>query len=388
MSTFERMPLPTVLRSEQHLLEKGLKFAPSDTLAPVELPISPEGVTFDMAQSAAWVDADHFAVGRWDGSLTLFKFSESKARGPLIAVAASSPSSEGVQMITWVAPGMIATSNDERSIALWKPNSAWDRLELAAELPYDPSLGAANSGDAFPFEGGVCMVAGHANGFVTIWKGEHDGTGLAQTAVIDVRNGSPTNPWDIHNVRGVAALEVNGATQCVITGSENGDLCVIDALEGKLLSRASYNTRAERGINAVSASGLDVLVANCSVGPDDHNLWLYTVNPSDWSIQHHDAVKLKIKADAPQVFNFAVVWGEYEKGRCFFASTQEGTLWMGTAAGGKLSTLGYKQVTAPLGAALAYASNGNLAFVAYDLYEFKTLPGNPRTKADNPQRFG
>jgi hypothetical protein len=101
-----------------------------------------------------------------------------------------------------------------------------------------------------------------------------------------------------------------------------------------------------------------------------------------------DSVNLKVHPDAPQVFNFAVVWGVYEQGRCFFSTTQEGALWMGTVGSDqKLSLIGYQQVTAPLGAALAFASNGNLAFIAYDLYEFKTLPGTTAAANPNPQRL-
>jgi hypothetical protein len=125
-------PLPPVIRSERHLLRQGLSFPRGGLPAPSELPISAEGVTYNLAQTIAWVDADHFAVGRWDGTLTVFRFSEAKSKGPLITVAASSPSSEGVQMVTRVAPGVIATSNDHASLALWSPTPSWDRLRLVA----------------------------------------------------------------------------------------------------------------------------------------------------------------------------------------------------------------------------------------------------------------
>jgi hypothetical protein len=59
---------------------------------------------------------------------------------------------------------------------------------------------------------------------------------------------------------------------------------------------------------------------------------------------------------------------------------------MGTADTGSLSVLGYQQVTAPLGAALAWANNGNLAFIAYDLYEFNTRPKSAFAHA-NPHRL-
>lgn len=58
-------------------------------------------------------------------------------------------------------------------------------------------------------------------------------------------------------------------------------------------------------------------------------------------------------------------------------------------AGRRVSMIGYQQVTAPLGSALAFASNGNLALIAYDLYEFKTRLDRAAGAAAsaNPQRL-
>ncbi len=386
MSAERSRSIPPVLRSEQHLVETGVPVRPFGALAPVALPISSEGVTFDMAQAAGWVDFDHFAVGRWDGSLTVFRFSESKTKGPLIAVAASTPSSEGVQMITWIGERVFATSNDDTSIAVWTPNEKWNHLECVSRLEHDPAFGAANSGDTLTIDTDVYLVAGHANGFATVWCGGQAGRDLHFVSSVDLRNDTPSNPWGIHNIRGVAAVELQGFEPCVITGSEDGDLCVVSVPGARILSRTRYNPKAQRGINAIALHGRDLLAANCSVGPEDSNLWLYSIDPADWTITARDSGSLKINPDAAQVFNFAVIWAEYSEGRCFFASTQEGALWMGMADAGRLSVLGYQQVTAPLGAALAWANNGNLAFCAYDLYEFNTQPKSASAHA-NPHRL-
>lgn len=376
-------PLPAVLRSARELDTATRTTA--DLLAAVQLPITSEGVTFDMAQAAAWVDYDHFAVGRWDGSLTLFRFSDARERGPLIAVAASTPSSEGVQMIAWVAPSVFATSNDDATIAVWRPNPAWDRLELVSQLRYEANWGAAVSGDAFAHDGGVCLAVGHANGFVSFWCGSAAGDDLALVGSSDVRSSHPANPWSLQHVRGLAAIERAGAPTRVVTGSESGDLCVLSVPDGRLLARKRYNDTAQRGINAIAVSGDDVLVANCAVGPDDHNLWLFRHDPESSALTPRDAVNLRINPDAAQVFNFCVTWAEDAEGRCFFASTEEGALWMGRVAEDRIALVGHQRVTAPLGATLAYAGNGNLAFVAYDLYEFNTHPPTRRL-AKNPQR--
>jgi hypothetical protein len=290
-------------------------------------------------------------------------------------------------MITWIAPRVFATSNDDRSIAVWTPNAEWNRLDLAACLEYDPAFGAANSGEAFLLADRVVLVTGHAEGFVTIWEGSESGSGLRLTGSIDVRSARPVNPWGIHNVRGVALVRLDERVAHVVTGSEDGDLCLLRLPDGKVVARETYNPAARRGINAIAAHQGRLLVANCAVGPEDPNLWLFTVDAGRETIARRDSAMLRLDPQAEQVFNFAVIWAAYQEGLCFFSSTQEGALWMGTVDDSeKLNVLGCQKVVAPLGAAIAFASNGNLAFVAYDLHEFQT---NPQTtfRHPNPQRL-
>jgi hypothetical protein len=385
MLAHQRKPL---LRSEQELLRAGAKSQPTLPLAPFALPIQPEGVTFNMAQSAAWIDGDHFAVGRWDGSLTVFRFSAASNRGPLIAVAACTPSAEGVQMITWVADRLVVTSNDDRSFAVWRPNDAWDRLLLVRRVDYDPLFGDANSGDVLVLDGRIWLAVGHAHGFVSIWCAREGSTTLDFVEAVDVRSATPTNPWELHNVRGIGAVEAPEWPPCFVTGSEDGDLCVITVPDVRLASRRTYNEAARRGINAVAVDGADVLVANCAVGSKDHNLWYFRLDPATLQLRACDAAMLKIDPEIEQAFTFATVWAEDDEGRCFFASTQEGALWMGRLAPhGRLALIGYQRVTSPVGAAMAWANNGNLAFVGYDLYEFNTAPKSQLRNA-KPNRLG
>jgi hypothetical protein len=359
--------VPSVIRSAQELLSQGIAAKSSHLLDEVSLPISSEGVTFDMAQSAAWIDSDHFAVGRWDGSLSLFRFSESRQKGPLIAVSASCPSSEGVQMIVHIGASMFVTSNDDSSVTVWKLTNLPTQLIQVDSLSYDIELGASVSGEIV---NGV-LVLGHANGLLSLWKRQND-SNFVQSATIDLRAARPTNPWGLQHIRGLSRVDVAGTEAAVITGSENGEICVVDCVSGRVLSRRVYNAAAQRGINAIAMSGHELLVANCSVSAEDKNLWLYRVNPSTAGVEDLGSTDLRIDPDAAQVFNFAVIWAEDSVGRCFFASTQEGALWMGRVTDNRIGVIGYQRVTAPLGAALAYSRDGNLAFVAYDLFEFKT----------------
>jgi hypothetical protein len=367
-------PIPGVVRSRRELESQGVSFLAPGALSPAQLPITPDGTTYSMAQEAAWIDPQHFAVGRWDGSLSIFAFNQSQTIGPVITAAVSSPSSEGVQMITWVAPGVFASSNDDGSMVVWNsPSGNWNDLQQIAVLSYEPTFGDANSGSSFNIGNTLYLIVGHANGYVTIWSGGIDGTGLALVTSVNVQSSHPVNPWNLYNVRGVAPILWTDSVGYVVTGSEDGDLCVIEVPSGSILSRTVYNPTAQRGINSIATLGQNLLVANCSVGSDDKNLWYYWIDADDWSITLRDSTNLKVNPDAPQVFNFDVIWAQYSGGICFFSSTEEGALWMGTITSDQtLSVFGYQTVTTPLGSALAFGVNSYLVLVSYNLYEFTT----------------
>lgn len=272
---------------------------------------------------------------------------------------------------------------------VWRSrDGSWRDLRRAATLAYDPALGVANSADSLRVGTKLYLVAGHANGYVTIWSKQPTGVDFDLVATADVRSPNPTNPWGLHNVRGVAVFHCTDQAGYVVTGSEDGNLCVVRVPDGAILSTTVYNPQAQRGINSVSTLGQDLLVANCSVGPDDKNLWYYRIDLDDWSITVRDSENLKVNPDAPQVFNFCTIWARYTQGICFFASTEEGALWMGTVANDQsLSIIGYQEVTSPLGSALAFNARGRLALVSYDLYEFITMSGAVPPASENPERL-
>ncbi len=99
-----------------------------------------------------------------------------------------------------------------------------------------------------------------------------------------------------------------------------------------------------------------------------------------------DQTKLVVNPALPQVFNFCTVWAKYSGGVCYFASTEEGALWMGTVDNaGKIASIGYRRVTSPLGAALAYNRSGRLVLVAYDLHEYRTGSDDDTVADANPE---
>jgi hypothetical protein len=358
-------PVPKVIRSRRELEARGVAKASA-----AGIPIEQNGTTYEMAQETRWLDSEHFAVGRWDGSMSIFEFETAEYVGPIIEEVVNDPAFRGVIMVTPLPGKAIVTSNDESSLALWHAAGGdWTELKLVGTNGYEPALGIATSGVAVTTTSPTTLVVGHANGFLSIWAYEPTSRTLTFERSIDVRNPEPTNPFEDHTVEDVVIADA--ATGVVAAGSEDGYVTMMSVPSGTILSQTVFNPTAERGINAVAIVGQRMLVANCSVGPEDSNLWYYAIDKSTWAISLLSETNLIIDTSLPQVFNFDVEWGRTPAGRCWFASTEEGTLWMGTPSGKSLNPVGYEQLTGPLGSALAYRS-GHLAMVAYDLYQFST----------------
>ena len=253
-------------------------------------------------------------------------------------------------------------------MTVWSAGVNWHE-PAAHATRYDRALGAANSAVLVRPDEEPVLVVGHANGFLSLWSARAL-PALSMLETVDVRSEQPTNPWGLHNVRSLAALD----DRRIICGSEDGLLSVVIVPSGEVLTQTVSNPRAHRGINAIALSKAgDLLVANCSVGRDDSNLWYFTLDASDPrpKPELRDHANLRVNPEAPQVFNFSTVWAIGDAESRFFCSTEEGALWMGGVAERELGLLGYQQVTSPLGSALSFAPDGRLVLVSHDLYEFR-----------------
>jgi len=369
---------------------ESLKQIPGAAGEQAALPISRLGTTYTMAQEACWVDYDHFAVGRWDGSFSIFNKTTSATQGAVISTAVTTPSFQGVQMIEWIAINTFITSNDDQSMIVWhSPSGTFTDLRQIQKLQFNAAYGVANSATATSLGSTLYLVTGHEAGYLLLWKGNMDGTGLVLMQDVDLRSSNPVNPWGLQNIRGVEWFLSTGSSYIyVATGSENGEVCIVRIPDGTVLSRTVFNPKAQRGINSISVAGQNLLVGNCSVGTADKNLWYYWIDGNDWSVNLRDSVNLIVDSSRPQVFNFNVTWGWYTQGLCFFSATEEGVLWMGTIENNQKLTIFGEQsaAVADLGAALA-ASISNLVYVAYNVSAFDTYPGAVIDKNANPNRI-
>jgi hypothetical protein len=359
-------PVPPSIRSRQALAGTG-----SQTSA-AALPITQHGTTYNYAQVVRWLDTEHFVVGRWDGTMSIFDFETAPFVGPMITEAVNNPSAHGVRMITKLAATTLVTSNDDRSILVWKAHGgSWADLRLSATVSYHAALGAATSGVWFPVGHPSTLVVGHDSGYLSLWSFNPTTAALRLLTTVNVQNPTPVNPWGSHTMYGLAPFISTGPDATVVAGSDDGFVSIVRVPSGTILSQTVFNPSAQRGINSVSMLGNKLLVANCSVGASDDNLWYFSVNPSTWALTLVDSMNLIIDPAEIQSFNFDTKWGRYSGGPCWFAGTEEGALWMGTADTG-LNLIGYHGLgDGAIGAALDYA-DGRLSAVIQNLFQFTT----------------
>lgn len=366
VSAVADVPVPPAVLSRQDLETRaGLQLQ--------VLPLARNGTTYAMAQEVTWLDQNHFAVGRWDGTLSIFEFDDAPFTGPMINEVVNTPALRGVQMVTSLPEGALASSNDASSISVWASPLRADGPQRVETYPYDSSLGVATNGAWLAAGKPSTLVVGHDSGFLSIWAYSSKTSALRLIRTVDVRNPDPVNPWDFHAIYGMATLVPEGPHAAVVAGSDDGFISIVHVPSGRILSQKVFNPKAQRGINSVSVLQNKLLVANCSVGPDDHNLWYFSVDMTTWQLNLLDRVNLIVDPREIQVFNFDVVWGRYAQGDCWFASTEEGMLWMGSADTG-LHVIGSQSLGgAALGSAIAYRPGpGRLVAVSNDLNEFTT----------------
>ncbi len=326
------------------------------------------GTTTLFAQSMDWLDQTHFAVGRWDGTLSIFRSQLTGEYGPVVTQSMALPSARGVEMITAFEADTLVTSNNVSSLAVWRRSHTTtgdpgQSFQLGELLPFDASYGTANSGLVAEINGLRYFVSGHENGSILIWKQGSDGK-LSLLRAINVSSpNAPSNPWGLRNVRGLAIW--NGST--LVTGSEDGDLVGISLPEGKETFRVRYNPKAQRGINSISVTGDWLLVANCSVGSADKNLWLFDLKSGAPTLS--DAENFAIDTFRPQTFNFDTDLIAGKTGPLFVSSTEEGLIWMGRIEEGQMIVTGITKSSPEGGSVMDISPDG--AFLAAATYALR-----------------
>jgi hypothetical protein len=325
------------------------------------------GMTSGRAQTITWLGDARFAVGRWDGTLTIFRPPQNQEYGPIMLQDATAPSLQGIQMMTALSSDAFVTSNDDRSIELWTGQNG--TFKQTASLSFGPSLGIADTGTVFKWNENKWLVTGHEQGFIAIWRVDNSVPTFVRSVSLRSSNPIPS-PYRIWNIRGVAYWKDG----IIATGGEDGDLTLTRISDGAVVTRIRYNPNAQRGINAISVDADYLLVANCSVGATDKNLWLYRIGPSQ--ITPLSSVNLEQNHSLPQVFDFSAQLARIGGTLYFLASTQEGLLWLGTVDKDQMKVSASTVVAPDGGAAFEARSDGEIAAAALDIELFKIQP-NP-----------
>jgi len=323
------------------------------------------GSTYDLAQVASWLTRDRFAIGRWDGTITVFRppITGKNEFGPILTQALRSPSSQGIQMMARLGKTGFVTSNDDSSLAVWTENGG--EFALKGTANYDPKFGVANSAAVLRAQGKSWLVTGHAQGFLLLW--EINGSDITFNKDVSIRSNNPIpSKYPMWNVRSVVRYKDG----LVVTGSEDGDICIVEVPACKTLARTRYSPTAQRGINNLSLAGDYLLLANCSVGRGDKNLWLYKLQRDQ--VTPLDSTNLVKESSRQQVFDFSVALVPLGNDTFFFASTEEGLLWRGQVSGETLTVNGNEKVECEGGATLTYEpENSQLAVTEHTVNLYK-----------------
>ncbi|MEI6780014.1 MAG: hypothetical protein WCQ21_03750, partial [Verrucomicrobiota bacterium] len=219
------------------------------------------GRTYLQAQTLRWVDGERFAVGRWDGSITLFRRpAYPRESGPVLLQSLASGSGREVGKVDVLPSGDLLTSDSADRLSIWAPEG--EGFRHSHDAVYDAAAGMLNSGCLVEDRGRLTYVSGHENGRVIFWPVNTRGP-LRPLAPIDVRSPDPIrSPYPIKNVRGVVPWREG----IVVTGAEDGDLCLVSVRIRTIFHRQRYNPAAQRGINGLALLGDLLLVSNCTVG--------------------------------------------------------------------------------------------------------------------------
>jgi hypothetical protein len=337
----------------------------------------PAGATYNYTQHVRWLDEERFVAVRLDGTISLFRVPRSPQEyGPQLVDVFRSVSGKAVEMLAVAGARTFATSNDDRSLTLWQAEPGADGRETfqSRRFAYDEAYGTANSGLFLAVAGSDYLLSGHAAGFLVIWRADFGRRELSLVRAVDVRSPHPIpSPYPLKNVRGLAPW----GPGLVVSGAEDGDLCMIRIPSGEILARRRYNPAAQRGINDLAVYGDYLLAVNCSVGREDKNTWLFHLGPG--AIDRLDGVNLQKDPGRAQVFAFNSQLAELD-GRVYgLVTTEEGLLWtLAITREGRLAAGAPVAVGFPLGDALAYAPRRRLlAVVGMTLYLFRLEAGSP-----------
>ncbi|HBR99378.1 MAG TPA: hypothetical protein DD979_18675 [Gammaproteobacteria bacterium] len=294
-----------------------------------------QGVTYAMAQQVRWLSEEHFLVGRWDGSISLFAAPPNADPPATLVNAMVIPGGHGVQMLVAHHPRTFVSSADEGSLLVWQANAKGDTFK-PDPVPYPTEIGVAVSGLFVQHEEQEYLLTGHEHGRLLIWSVGPD-THLDLHKVVDLRSEVAIDyqhaDTPLRHIRGLAMWRDG----IVITGGEDGALHQVQLPGGEILSNRLFNAHARLGVNDLVVHGNRLLVVNCATGPQDRNLWLYDLHVN--RIADSDAANLLTDPNRARIFAFDIATWEQDGRAMAGVTTKEGLLWRVAFDGGELAPM-------------------------------------------------
>ena len=152
-------------------------------------------------------------------------------------------------MVDVLPSGNLLTSDSADRLSIWVPDG--EGFRRSYDAAYDAAAGMLDSGCLVEDRGRVTYVSGHENGRVILWPVDAHGP-LRPLAMVDVRSPAPIrSPYPIKNVRGVVPWREG----IVVTGAEDGDICLVSVRSRTISHSATNSTFTRRRGKASSGMG-------------------------------------------------------------------------------------------------------------------------------------
>jgi WD40 repeat protein len=327
--------------------------------------VEPTSELYCLAQTVIWLDDETIAVGKWDGSVTIFKYAEKLSIEQALVLPHKGP----VTALAKIDEYSFISSDGPNSLVVWTRGEDQTYF-LSQSYQFDEIYGAVDCALLVDNTKDSRLLTGHINGYLLVWK-VRDGL-FDLEATMDLRSDDPIDsPFPLSNIRKIAFWK----NDLVITASEDGDLCLVDFIKNQVKHRQRYNQTAKRGINDIAILGDYLLLSNCSVGTADKNLWLYRIERENFTCL--DSLNLISDQANEQVFTFQLGLLSAYNHVCFVCTSGERLLWFGKIKNNRFYNIHFRKNSLSGGAALALhpsrklcaSANYNIKILEFEIYD-------------------
>ena len=149
-----------------------------------------------LTQTALWLNEEVLAVGRWDGTITIFQAKERLSISQVLV----SPNKRGITMLEKINEELFVSSNSSSSIALWEHGN--DGYFLKNVYTFEEHFGSIDSAKFIEIKNHKILLTGHSEGYFLIWEFLENSFSLL--SVINLQSIDPVeSPFKLWNIRSI-----------------------------------------------------------------------------------------------------------------------------------------------------------------------------------------